>query len=234
MITLQPNLPPLDLNRVIVLRVCLDEAPREVCLDEQEQRQAERFVFDRDRRRYIAAHTAMRVLLGRYLDVSPLDVQFAAGSRGKPRLVDPPCDLRFNLSHSEERALLAITLGREVGVDIEYVRPVPDMVGVAASVFSQIERVCLEATPIDQQADVFFRVWTRKESFIKALGDGMHFPLTGFDVSIDTSLPQLLLTCTAAPAEIDRWTMQALACDEGYKAAITVEGSGFEIVSTAL
>jgi len=224
-------MPDIAPDTVVATLIRLDQEPGEVLLDDEERRRAERFVFDRDRRRYVATHTAVRIILGRYLEMNPLDVRFASGLRGKPRLANASGDLRFNLSHSEERALLAVTLGRELGVDIEYVRSVPDMFGVAREVFSPLERACLQEASSEQRPDVFFRVWTRKESFIKALGDGMHFPLTEFDVSAEPSAPELLLACRAAPSEVGRWTMLELPSEPGYMAALTVEGSGFEVVS---
>lgn len=227
------NLPRPDSNTVIAILIRLDQEAGEVLLDDEERRRAERFVFDRDRRRYVAAHTAVRVMLGRYLEMNPLDVRFVADRRGKPRLANASSDLRFNLSHSEERALLAVALGREVGADIEYMRSVPDMFGVAEEVFSPLERACLQEASSEQRPDVFFRVWTRKESFIKALGDGMHFPLNEFDVSAEPSAPELLLACRAAPSEVGRWTMLDLPGEPGYMATLTVEGSGFEVVSGA-
>jgi 4'-phosphopantetheinyl transferase len=223
----------LDPGTVVVTSIPLDEPPVSVVLDDDERRRAGRFVFERDRRRFIAAHSAMRRVLGHYLDIPPEDVQFAAAARGKPHLANAPRDIRFNLSHSGERALLALTLGREVGIDIEQTRVVSDMFSLAERVFSPGERERLRSTPTDHQHDVFFRLWTRKESFIKALGEGMYFPLAEFDVSIDATGSQLLLSCAAAPQEMDRWTTRSLPCEPGYTAAITVEGKDFQVIPHA-
>lgn len=219
----------LDARTVLVTTIRLDEPPPHVVLDDEERRRAERFVFERDRRRFIAAHSAMRVTLGRHLGIDPEAVTFAVAERGKPHVSHPPRDVRFNLSHSGERALLAVTLGREVGVDIEQARHLSDMFSLAERVFSSVERERLQSTPEDQQHEVFFRLWTRKESFIKALGDGMYFPLAQFDVSSEVSGPQLLLSCVAAPHEMTRWTTRALNCEPGYTAAVTVEGGDFDV-----
>jgi 4'-phosphopantetheinyl transferase len=223
----------LDSGTVVVASIPLDVPPAVVVLDDDEQRRAERFVFERDRRRFIAAHSAMRVTLGSYLGIAPEAVRFATAARGKPHLTDPARDVRFNLSHSGERALLAVTLGREVGIDIEQTRIVSDMFSVAERVFSPGERERLRQTPGDRQHEVFFRLWTRKESFIKALGDGMYFPLAEFDVSTDAAGSQLLLSCAAAPHEMDRWTTRSFPCEPGYTAAITVEGREFEVIPHA-
>lgn len=224
---------PVGPDTVLVVRIRLNETPPTNPLDENEQRQAGRFVFERDRRRYLAAHTAVRVTLGRLLGIDPREVRFAVGPHGKPHLIGPPLDLRFNLSHSGEQALLGIALGRDVGIDIEQWKMMSDMLGVAQHVFSPTELARLQQTPEERRPDVFFRIWTRKESFIKALGDGMSFPLAGFEVSDEPSGEQLLLACSAAPREMERWTMRDLACEAGHTAAITVEGRDFEVVESA-
>ena len=218
-------------DTVVVFRIPLDRTPAAIHLDEREQRAAGRFVFEKDRRCYVAAHTAVRVLLGRCLGMPPRDLRFAFGPRGKPRLANAPVDLRFNLSHAADRALLAVTIGREVGVDIERMKSMPDMSSVAAAMFSPAEIERLEAAPDEMKLEVFFRIWTRKESFIKAHGDGLYFPLAGFGVSTEAEGDQLLLSCEAAPKEMERWTLRALSSEAGYAAAITVEGRGFEIVA---
>jgi 4'-phosphopantetheinyl transferase len=220
-------------DTVVVVHIRLDDHPGNDTdvLDDVERAQAARFVFERDRRRYIAAHTAVRVVLGRCLDVAPDAVTFACGARGKPRLAGCAVDLRFNLSHSGERALLAVALGREVGVDIEHTTADRDFTGVASASFSPSEIAALDRAPATERREAFFRIWTRKESFIKALGDGMHFPLDGFDVSAEPSSDQLLLACHAAPEEMARWKMRPVVCEAGYTAAVTVEGGAFEISS---
>jgi 4'-phosphopantetheinyl transferase len=220
----------LRADTVLVSVIRLDEPALPDILDEDERRRASRFVFDRDRRRFVAAHVATRAILGRYLNADPSSLRYAIGERGKPRLVEPPVDLRFNLSHAGERALLAVAVGREIGVDIEEVRVVSDLLRLAEDVFSAGEQERLRAASPAHLHDVFFRLWTRKESFIKARGEGLHFPLKGFDVSEVAEAPQLLLSCGAEPSDMDRWTIVALPCEPGYLAALTVEGRGFTVV----
>jgi 4'-phosphopantetheinyl transferase len=220
----------LDSNTVAVVRIRLDTPPARALLDEDELRRASSFVFERDRRRFIAAHTATRLILGGYVGMHPMDLRFGRGARGKPRLVDIPTDLRFNLSHSGEEALLAVARGREVGVDIEEARVVPDLMAVAEQVFTPAERARLERTRGDDRQAMFFRLWTRKESFIKACGDGMHFPLLEVEFSGELEGAQLLLACTAAPHMTSQWTTVPLASEPGYTAALTVEGDGFRVV----
>jgi 4'-phosphopantetheinyl transferase len=219
----------LRAGTVHVSVIRLDEPATEDLLDEEERRRASRFVFDKDRRRFVAAHSATRTILGGFLNVDPASLRFAVAGRGKPRVIDPPIDLRFNLSHAGERALLAVALGREVGVDIEARRVLSNPMQVAKRVFTAAEREHLQELPASGFEDVFFRLWTRKESFIKARGDGMQFPLRGFEVSAAIEGPQLLLSCAAEPADMDRWTMVTLPSEPDYFAALTVEGRDFVV-----
>lgn len=211
---------------VHIVRFALDRhgdgAPFLALLDADERARAAAFRFDRDRRRFTVAHGLMRTVLGAVLCEPPAKVAFTYGPYGKPRL-EHAGNIRFNLSHSGERALLTVTSGREVGIDLEQEHEI-DTLALATSCFSEREREALAATPADGRLKAFFRVWARKESFIKALGAGLSFPLAGFDVSLDEQPEQLLLDCSAAPTELPRWTMTTVNADPGYAAAITVEG----------
>jgi 4'-phosphopantetheinyl transferase len=203
-------------------------------LAEDEWRRADRFVNESDRRRFVAAHGLARIILGRCVDRPPQSLHFAVASRGKPRLEDQAVPLRFNLSHAGGRALLAISRDREVGVDIERVRAI-EVLELATRFFASGERAALCSLPSDQQQAAFFRCWTRKESFIKALGDGLSFPLDGFEVSLAAESAHegqepILRACDAAPDELGRWTIAPLVMDPGYAAALTAGGHGWRLV----
>ncbi|WP_055451231.1 4'-phosphopantetheinyl transferase family protein [Thiomonas bhubaneswarensis] len=144
-------------------------------LDSGEQERARRFVFAIDQTRYIAAHGWMRQILGRYLGRAPQDLTFIFGPHGKPALIGRRDDvsLCFNLSHSLDKALLAVSNGMPVGVDIEAIRPdLPDS-ALAAGVLTEGELDELAQLPPRQQTAVFFSCWTRKEACMKALGLGL-------------------------------------------------------------
>jgi 4'-phosphopantetheinyl transferase len=215
-------------HEVHVVRFCLDETFRGAIelLDEGERERAARFVFERDRRRFIAAHAWVRVALGRCLHRAPQSLRFTAGSHGKPRLVDPAVDLRFNVSHAGERALLALTLGQEIGVDIEEERPI-ETLELARRFFASSESAALQALPTSEQTPAFFRCWTRKEAFIKAIGDGLTFPLDSFEVSLTAEdSPQLLRACSAAADALLRWRIVSLRMESRYAAALA--GGAYE------
>ncbi len=221
------SLPTLDRQTVVVIGVDLAAAPTvESILDDGELRRARRFVFERDYRRFVATRTALRCCLGAWLRVPPRSVAIARAAGGKPMLRDPTAGLQFNLSHAGDYALIAVARSREVGIDIEQVRDV-DMATLAQAMFSPRELSALAATAQPYRLQAFYRGWTRKESFLKALGRGLDFPAAQFDVNLVADTPQVLLTCSAVPGERGPWTISTPATPAGYIAAITVQGSDF-------
>jgi len=195
-------------------------------LDEDERTRAERFHFTRDRERYIVGRGVLRSILGRYLNLKPDSVRFSYGPHGKPRLAERPsdCTLRFNLAHSNELALYAFTRGREIGVDVEYLRILPDQGQIADSFFSPRENAILQALPASQRQTAFFNCWTRKEAYIKATGDGLSTALDEFDVSLNPGEPTHLVNVEIDCDESSRWTMKAFTPALDYVAALAVEG----------
>lgn len=221
---------PVRREAVHVVTVRLDETRcREDVLDVAEQVRAARFVRERDRRRFRVAHAALRHILAEYLGNPPRAIRFTYAAQGKPAVVND-LDLRFNLSHAGERALVAIAVGRDVGIDIEEQRDI-DVLGLAREVCSPAERQVLAAAVGDRRLELFYRCWTRKESFVKARGDGLSFPVRELHVRLDAEGPQLLVASARRSADVDRWTIRALPADPGCVAALTTEGDDFTIVS---
>jgi 4'-phosphopantetheinyl transferase len=196
-------------------------------LSGDETRRANRFHFGRDRRRYVAGRATLRVLLGRYLDRDPASLRFRYGAHGKPALGSLPGepDVRFNLAHSEDLALLAFARGREVGVDLERMRPLPVVERIAETAFSCQERAKLKRLAPEQRQAAFYAGWTRKEAYVKARGEGLGLPLGQFDVSLAPGEPAKLIEVRGAPREAGRWTLMALDVAPGYAAALAVEGA---------
>lgn len=206
-------------------------APLAGLLALDEHARARRFLYEEDRRRYTVARGVLRSLLGRYLGVAPAAVEFRYGAHGKPSLAKTPGgrDVRFNLSHSYGWAFHAFAVGREVGVDVERVRPDTDIMGVARHSFSPAEVEALTSLPPGQRREGFFNCWTRKEAFIKAHGEGIALGLSRFDVTLRPGEPAALLRFEGDPAEVSRWSMRTLDAGEGYKAALAVEGEGWDL-----
>lgn len=200
-------------------------------LSDDERIRAERFRFDRDWRRFIVGRGVLRTILGHYLGVEPGQLQFRYGSRGKPYLAGEfgNCALQFNLAHSHELALYAFTYGREIGIDLEYIRSMPDAEQIGARFFSMRENAALGVFPRSQKLEAFFNCWTRKEAYLKATGDGLARPLDQFDVSLSPGEPARLLHVEGDVQETARWSLQALAPACGYVATLAVEGHDWHL-----
>ncbi len=236
------DLPPDELrisaDEVHVWRIPLDR-PAEVVarlgrtLDPEERRRADRFHSATHRAHFVVGRGSLRAILGRYLAADPAGLAFRYGPKGKPELAgsDPGFPLRFNLAHSHGLALLAVALGRPVGIDLERVRPMDDLGRIVARFFSAAERSAFFALPEDQRAEAFFRGWTRKEAYMKATGEGFAMPLDRFDVALAPGEPPGLLRVDGRPHESARWTFRDLVPGPEYRAALAVEGSGWSLLA---
>lgn len=191
-------------------------------LSTDERERASRFHFDRHRNEYILTRASLRILLASYLEKSPERFAFGYSAQGKPFLANEPTDLRFNVSHTDGLAALAFARKREVGVDVEKIRPGCDAEKLAERFFSALERDYITRLSGDALDEAFFRCWTRKEAFIKAKGGGLSIPLDKFDVSIADNQPATLLATRPDPSEASRWQLHNLPVKSGYAAALAV------------
>jgi 4'-phosphopantetheinyl transferase len=181
--------------------------------------------------RYVAGRGALRCILASYLGCTPAGVKLSYTAFGKPFLCDEAeHGLRFNLSHSQDQALLAVTRGRVIGVDIEQVRPDFATEEIAQRFFSERECQELQALPSAERTTAFFRCWTRKEAFIKAVGDGLSFPLDAFAVSFAPGEPAALRWLRADDEGVRHWHLKNLAAPSGFLAALAVEGDVSRVV----
>jgi 4'-phosphopantetheinyl transferase len=192
-------------------------------LSADERERAERFYFERDRRRYMRARAALRAVLGGYLDTDPRDLVFSYGGHGKPALGGRFADtLAFNVSHSEETALIAVGARGDIGVDIEAVRRLDDRDDLAFRMFSTEESSTLRALHEEHRDLAFFTCWTRKEAYVKAVGDGLALPLDRFTVTfVRGAAPRLTVHDTDGAA---KWLVHSLPPVEGYAAALVTDG----------
>lgn len=218
-----------DSDALDIVMTPLDIGPDEVrasaaLLSCEERRRASKFVLDRDRRRFVVARARLRELLAQRLDLSPAAIELEYGAGGKPRLAqrvgDP--DLRFNVSHCGDVAAFAFTMGREVGIDVEAMRVLPDADAIAAWAFSRRENDAYRALASRERPLGFFNCWTRKEAFVKALGDGLRFPLDRFDVSLAPGEPARLLRVGRMRGNRSGWALHAFAPGPGLVGAIAV------------
>jgi 4'-phosphopantetheinyl transferase len=227
--------PPTDLslplNEVHIWRVNLETPPAvvqrcETVLSPSERTRAQRYVFKRDRRRWTIARATLRHLLSHYLNTEPATLEFDLNEFGKPSLATPHREMgiEFNLSHSAEMALYAFTRDRLVGIDVEYMRADLDFDGMARHSFSLQEQQLLHNLVGEEKRRTFFRGWTCKEAYAKALGKGFSQAFDQFTVSLLPSEPFALLQQNEDERELTRWSFVELDAGPEYAAALVVEG----------
>lgn len=190
-------------------------------LSEDENERAAGFRFDRDRDRFITARGMLRMLVARYLRKQPKDLQFSLGQQGKPALVPESARraLRFNLSHSQDVAVFAFGWNRNIGVDVERVRPNIEYEDIARDYFSAVEIQSLARLPRQKRVEGFFLCWTRKEAYVKACGGGLQIPLDSFDVSLEPGTPARFLGGVHSS-----WHIRSFTAGSEYPAALVYDG----------
>jgi 4'-phosphopantetheinyl transferase len=180
-------------------------------------------LFEPPRRRFVAARAALRLILGTHLSTAPESIRFVYSRLGKPSL-DPSVhdtDLRFNVAHSGELAVIAVTRGCEIGVDIEQLRTIQHDADIADRWFHASEAAAFHREPTTSRQTLFFRCWTRKEAIVKAIGVGLQFPLAALRVPCHMDVPawiDLPINAVKAPARC--WLDSFEPCS-GYVGAVT-------------
>ncbi len=196
-------------------------------LSDDERVRAARFYFPKDRRRFIVAHAALRLILQGYLHRKTGDIHFLCNRHGKPFLPGEPFE--FNLSHSHEMGLVGVAFQKAVGVDIERIQWDFDCERIAERFFSPEEIAALHATHPDRRVLSFFHGWARKEAFIKAKGQGLSIPLRSFAVSVDPDETEFSLRHLSENANNELWRLRSLLFEIEYAAALAVIG-GWDIL----
>ena len=218
-ITRDTTLGVVEVWRARVDRPASDVRELAMLLDQDERSRAERFVRAEDRTRFIVSHGVLRKLLAERLGSAAAAIRFEVLRYGKPFV--PDSDWQFSLSHSGDFMLCAFARNLQVGADIEQMRLMPDYEAIAERYFANEERRQLRELPDGRRQEGFFRIWTLKEAYLKATGEGLNFPLSDFDVSLS---PVGLLRAAGRPDEEKKWGMAAFSPHPGYQGAIAVEG----------
>ena len=228
----QLTLPDRDIH---VWRAELNLPPEEIetlatTLSADESDRANRFHFEKDRKHFIAARGILRSLLGTYLNLPPSQLEFAYGSRGKPSLsVDLSGSLSFNLSHSNGLALYAVTKTYSIGIDIEYLRPMSDVVQLAKRFFSSREHEAIARLSPPEQKRAFFKAWTAKEAYLKATGVGLSGGLEKVEISLDSREELKLLSIDGDGRRASRWSIYSVLLAPDYLAALAVENNSWNL-----
>ena len=195
----------------------------ELFLTPDERIRAERFRFENLRHSFVLTRGALRVLLGRYLHLPPAKIQIAYGSKGKPTLAEPEL-ATFNVSHSGGLAVFGFAANCEIGVDVEEIRPLADMLDIAQRFFCPAETAELISLPAKQRERAFFRCWTRKEAYIKAVGEGLSAPLDGFQVTLRPGEPANIIHLAGDANAARTWRLCDLELSAGYVGALAYQG----------
>lgn len=232
---------PLAKDDVHIWRATMDRPDPEVArfralLSADEKARANRFRFDVHRRRFIVARGILRTLLGRYLNTPATSIQFHKTDHGKPyiRHLLHGSELCFNVSHSHEMALYAFTRDRRVGIDIEYRRNIIDLDSIARHFFAPVEVDTLLSLSPQIRPVAFLNCWTRKEAYIKGLGEGLSHPLHTFTVSLAPGQPARLVSDVGDPSAPQRWQFDAFFADAEYESAIAIEANESDRAKCAL
>lgn len=227
-------------EEIHVWYVSLHEAEERVddlarLLSQAERERADRFRSLADRRRFIISRGLLRSLLAEYVGERAQNLLFRYGTYGKPFLPNNinNRNIHFNVSHSKKYILYAITRSREVGVDLEYVNPAFDFVSVVERYYSAAERLAFFALPEEKRTRAFFKSWTCKEAFIKAMGEGLLRTLPTFEVTLDPDQPSRLMRISGIPHE-GCWTLRDLHPPRNYFATLCARGEDFRVIEREL
>jgi 4'-phosphopantetheinyl transferase len=206
-------------------------------LASEERARADEFRFERPRRQFIITRSALRVLLGHYLAEPPKDIRFTFEGMGKPRLPAKyaAADLRFNVSHSGDLALIALTRGCDVGIDVEQLRSVAHLEQIARRFFHPAEVDAVLAAAPDVRSRAFLRCWTAKEAVLKAYGSGIAGSLDAFQVPLAESYegPINLSAMPKVQEGLQCWLQRLVPCD-GYIAALAFASARGRTICHAL
>lgn len=200
-------------------------------MSDDERARAAGFAIESLRRRFIVRRGLLRSLLASYLGADPEELRFAYGPRDKPRLVGRTAweDLKFNSSHSHATALVAVTEGRDVGIDLEKMRHEVDIKGIASRYFAPSEVARLECEPTSGQLALFFRLWTSKEAWIKTRGGGLSMPLDQFEIRLGSGKDPALVTTPGDRRNKSSGYVHELPVGSDHAAAVAVAESGLSI-----
>jgi 4'-phosphopantetheinyl transferase len=228
-----PLHPVLEKHQVHIWLTWIDQAIAQVpqlrqMLSADEQARANRFYFKRDRHRFTISRARLRQILSHYLDVSAENLQFCYGTYGKPSLVGSLANtgLQFNLAHSGDVVLCGVTCDRQIGVDVEQIRPLPKVQQLAERCLSAQEKIYLAASSCPEET--FFTYWTCKEAYLKAIGSGLTQPMDQIEFALTPTVQLLKVLGSSEAANL--WSLQLLNFSPDYKAALAVEDQDYQLM----
>jgi 4'-phosphopantetheinyl transferase len=196
-------------------------------LSNTEEDRASKFRFESHKNNYIIRTGILRLLLANYMTCQPNEIEFKLGKFGKPELENSK--QKFNLSHSKNKSLIAISQNKEIGIDIEFIDASIEAKTIATHFFSKDEIKQLYTLNDEKLAQGFFNIWTKKEAFIKAVGTGLTYPLDAFDVSLNTLKKKALIRIKSSTKEAQKWNLFSIKTFNDYAGAIAYKGTEKQI-----
>lgn len=228
-------IPPVSEKEVHVWQADLDRHSslaelQTTLLSHDEIARAKRYKFPQDSMRYSVGRSICRLMLSRYLNIQAKDLVFQYNRYDRPYISSSLNydNFNFNISHSENRFLLAVSKERDIGIDIEKVRCNFDCLEIAKGFFSTSEIALLETLPPAERELGFITCWTQKEAYIKAQGMGLSLDFDSFDVSLDPKRPAKLLSVQNDPSQVSKWKLHTFPPFDGYVSTIAVEGQDWQ------
>jgi len=197
-------------------------------LSADERERAISFKLQNDQIHFIIRHYLLRIILSKYCDYLADEITFRYDTHKKPAFNMPEYrKIKFNMSFSHDLMLVAINKHNDIGIDIEKVHDINDLESVAVNNFSSKEFKYLNSS--SEKINTFFKIWTRKEAFIKATGKGMYYPLKSFCVSMDKSGNHENLIIFNHPIKSKHWRIAEIKASDGFIASIAVKTNKFQI-----
>ena len=232
---LRPSLPSLpDGGEAHLYSIFLDRAPGEMVeikewLSPEEKARAEKFRFDLHRNRFIAGRAALRQLLSAYVGAPPESLCFVYWQNGKPELQQVQADvpLTFNLAHSDNLGLIGLSRSAAIGVDLERVRFLDDFDELVRRFFSPAETRAFLGLSFSEKPQAFFNLWTRKEAWLKATGEGIAYSLNQVEVSFSPEDTAVIRRLPAGNGEVEDWSLEAISVSPGFAAAVVTHSPHF-------
>lgn len=212
------DLPPMEQEHCLSL------------LSPDEQARSKKFYFDKARDHFIAGRGLLRTLLGKYLNLEPASLQFSYEPQGKPVIntESQGLPIQFNVSHSEGFGVFAFCLGHRLGVDIEWLRPLADVDNFAELIFTLEESRMISSFTGKDKQELFYKIWTSKEAYFKALGAGLNNPLNEVGVKFEAAGDGHLISIDGE--ELSDWRLHLFNPQANYQCAVCVEGGNMEVV----
>lgn len=193
---------------------------------------AEEYKFEIHKNRFMMYRCALRQILSFYYDKSPQELMFGYTEYGKPYVLAGSPQLQFNLSHSDEMAVLGLAKSSFIGVDVEYIKPFNEMQSIAKQFFAEAEFCKFISIPEKDKLEAFYNIWTRKEAFVKAVGEGLSYPLDKFTVSFCENEPPMIIEIDNAETEAMEWTLKSFNLEtksKSYKIACLVKNKACDV-----